>query len=228
MSGSPGFRIAVGWERPSTDIIEEFRSIPAPNAGDAMNRLGIVDPQIQAVWSGAHCVGPALPVWTRAGDNLMIHKAIDMAKPGDIVVVNGQGDTARALFGELMAQTAAALGIGGMVFDGVVRDVASLAELKLPIFARGTSPAGPFKHGPGEIGRPIAVGGVVCAPGDIVIADADGVVIVPQADAQEVLEDAKAIHTKECQRIKEIRGGLPRRRGIDEELQRLGILEQNG
>ena len=224
MSGSPGFRIASNWNRPDPATVIAFAEVPSPNVGDAMNRLGVVDPHIQAVWPGARCVGSALPVWVRAGDNLMIHKAIDMAEPGDVIVVNGQGDLTRALFGELMAQSAAALGVGGLVFDGVVRDVASLAELRLPVFARGVSPAGPFKQGPGEIGRPVAIGGVVCAPGDLVVADADGVVIVPRQDADVVLAEAQAIQEREAKRIQEIRGGSPRRAGIDEELIRRGVI----
>jgi len=225
MSGSPGFRIESDWTRPDASTSAAFADVPSPNVGDAMNRLGVVDPEIQAVWPGAHCVGPALTVWTRAGDNLMIHKAIDMAQPGDVIVVNGQADRARALFGELMAQTAAAFGVAGLVFDGAVRDVVSLADLRLPVFARGTSPAGPYKHGPGEIGRPVAIGGVVCAPGDVVVADADGVVVVPRADANMVLARARAIHEREAKRIEEIRNGSPRRAGIDEELVRLDVLE---
>lgn len=224
MSGTPGFRITSEWTRPNPTTVAAFADVPSPNIGDAMNRLGVVDPRIQAVWPGARCVGSALPVWTRAGDNLVIHKAIDMAEPGDVIVVNGQGDLTRALFGELMAQSAAALGVGGLVFDGVVRDVASLAELRLPVFARGVSPAGPFKQGPGEIGRPVAIGGVVCAPGDLVVADADGLVIVPREDIDTVLAEAQAIQQREAKRLQEIRGGSPRRAGIDEELIRLGVL----
>lgn len=227
MTGQPGFRIEDHWTRPAEELIAAFRDLPSPNVGDAMCRMGVVDPRIRAAWPGARCVGSALTVWTRAGDNLMIHKAIDMALPGDVVVVNGQADTTRALFGELMGHTASVLGLAGLVFDGVIRDTAALQAMGLPVFARGTSAAGPYKEGPGEIGRAVACGGVVCAPGDIVVADGDGVVIVSQRDAELVLLGARAVQAREVGRVKEIRAGHPRRLGIDEELIRRGVLAQS-
>jgi regulator of RNase E activity RraA len=155
----------------------------------------------------------------------MLHKAINMAQPGDVIVVNGQGDTGRALFGELMARSAAALKVAGLVFDGAVRDIDALADVRLPVFARASTPAGPFKNGPGEIGYPVACGGVVCMSGDIVLADADGVVVVPQADAPRVLENARAKADSETKRRREIANGTPYRAGIDEELVQKGVLE---
>jgi regulator of RNase E activity RraA len=222
MTPKPGFRIRDTWTRPEQQIIDGFRDIPTPNVGDAMNRMGIVGGGVRPVWEGARCVGPALTVWVRAGDNLMLHKAIAMAAPGDVIVVNGQGDTTRALFGELMGGTAADAGIAGLVFDAAVRDVAQLKEMGLPVFAAGVSPAGPFKNGPGEIGRAVACGGVVCRSGDVVVADGDGVAIVPREDAAAVLADARAVFESEATR----RSGSAKRAGIDEELIRLGVIER--
>ena len=130
--------------------------------------------------------GRAFTVWTALGDNLFLHKAFDAAEPGDVLVVNGSGDTTRALIGNLIGIRAKTLGIVGFVSDGAVRDTDALSEPGLPVFARNVTPAGPYKNGPGRLGEPVAVGSVVVAPGDVVVADADGVVIVKSADVESV------------------------------------------
>lgn len=224
MTGRVGFRICDQWERPDPALISEFRTVTSANIVDAMYRLGAMDSGIGPVWKGARVVGSAVTVWTRAGDNLMIHKALTMCKPGDVVVVNAQSDTSRALFGDLMGRSAKAIGIEGLVFDGAVRDVEVLSQLPMPVFARGVTPAGPFKNGPGEIGRPIACGGVVCHSGDIVVADDDGVVVVPRLDAKDVLQSALAIHERERNRRVEIDSGAWQRSGIDDVLTRAGVI----
>lgn len=224
MSGTPGFRISADWQRADSEMIARFNGIPTPTLADVMNRLGAMDGGIRPVWQGAVCVGSALTVWVRAGDNLMIHKALNMAKPGDVIVVNGQGDSNRALFGELMGTSARELGVVGLVFDGAVRDADGLRGLGLPVFSRGVAPSGPFKAGPGEIGRAIACGGIVCHSGDVVVADSDGVVVVPQEDVAYVLEAAKKKLAQEQARREEILHGKPQRAGIDEELSRAGVI----
>ncbi len=180
--------VLVGPEhtRPAAEVVEPFRGVAAAVVADAQERLWVLDGAIGAMWAGARCVGTALPIYTRAGDNLAVHRAFDVARPGDVLVVNGQADTTRALVGALIAQRAKRAGLAGIVVDGAVRDVDELAQIGLPVFARGSTPAGPHKHGPAEIGFPAACGGVVCTPGDIVCGDADGVVIVPQARAERV------------------------------------------
>jgi len=185
---SPSVLVAPRYARPSPAVVERFRGVPTSTVADAQERLWVLDGGIGSMWSGAACAGPALPVYTRAGDNLAVHHALDLAEPGDVLVVNGQGDTTRALVGELLAARAIQAGLGGIVVDGAVRDVAALPAVGLPIFARAATPAGPYKHGPAEIGHPVACGGVVCSPGDIVCGDADGVVVVPQARVAEVAE----------------------------------------
>ncbi|TYC13573.1 methyltransferase [Micromonospora sp. MP36] len=165
-----------------------------------MERLGALDSRIQASWPGAKVAGPAFTVWTRAGDNAAIHAALRIAKPGDVIVVNGQGDESRALLGELIGGRAAAAGIAGFVLDGAVRDAADLGEIGMPVFARACTPAGPYKHGPGRLGVTIAVGGVAVSLGDIVVGDADGVVVVPQADAEVVATAAEAVFVDEAKR----------------------------
>jgi regulator of RNase E activity RraA len=191
---------AAEFARPDPDVIARLAKLPAANIGDAMDRLGVLDSRIQAIWPGARLAGPALTVWTRAGDNAAIHAALALGKPGDVIVVNGQGDESRALLGELMGGRAKAAGLAGFVLDGAARDAADLADLGVPVFARACTPAGPYKNGPGRVGATIAVGGVAVSPGDIVVGDRDGVVVIPRADAADVATAAEAVFEDESRR----------------------------
>lgn len=191
------------------DLITRFSTLPTANVGDAMDRLGALD-GIGPVWKGASVAGRAVTVWTRAGDNLYIHKSMENVLPGSVVVVNGQGDTTRALIGDLIGARAAAAGIAGFVIDGAVRDASGLAEVGIPVFAKSVTPAGPYKNGPGKLDVVVAVGGVAIAPGDLVLGDEDGVVIVPWADRFEVLEKAEAIFTNEIAKRAAITASLGR------------------
>ncbi|HUZ89705.1 MAG TPA: 4-carboxy-4-hydroxy-2-oxoadipate aldolase/oxaloacetate decarboxylase [Candidatus Acidoferrales bacterium] len=173
-------------------LLRRFEKLPATTVSDAMERLGVIDSQIRPVWSKAAVVGSAFTVLTRPGDNLYIHKALEQVRPGDVLVVNGLGDEKRALIGSLVAAKAKSLGVAGFVIDGAVRDREGLEELGMPVFARAVTPAGPYKNGPGRLNVAIAIGGQVVMPGDVVVADADGVVIVPLAEAGAVVVDAEA------------------------------------
>ena len=183
--------------RAAPELLARLGRLPVANVGDAMDRLGIADSAIQAVWPGARIAGSAYTVWTRAGDNLHLHSAIDLAAPGDVIVVNGGGDTSRALIGELMGTRAKVRGLGGFVIDGAVRDAADLGEIGMPVFARAVTPAGPYKNGPGRLLVPVALGGVCVSPGDIVLGDGDGVAVVPLAQAADVADRAEEIHRTE-------------------------------
>lgn len=179
-------------------------ALPTPNIGDAMERLGVLDASIKQVWPGARLAGPAFTVWTRAGDNAYLHRALAEAAPGDVIVVNGQGDESRALMGDLIGARARNAGIAGFVIDGAVRDAAGLERLGMPVFARSISPAGPYKNGPGILAGPIAVGGVAVLPGDIVVGDEDGTVVIPRARAEEILLAAEAVYRDEAERMRNI------------------------
>jgi RraA family protein len=189
------------------DMLNRFAQLPTANIADAMDRLGALDSRIKGVWPDATVVGPAYTVWTRAGDNKFLHEALRRANPGDVIVVNGQGDESRALIGELMAERAKAAGIAGFVIDGAVRDAEDIGEIEFPVFARAVTPAGPYKYGPGHLGRTVAVGGVAVAPGDIVVGDRDGVVVVPIGEAAQVLLAAEAKHADETALRGEIKAG---------------------
>lgn len=186
----------------AADALTRLAQIPTANIGDAVDRLGLADGAIGPVWEGARLAGPAFTCWTRSGDNLPIHQAVDAAQPGDIIVINGGGDESRALIGELLALRAKAKGIAGFVIDGAVRDADGLREYGMPVFARSVTPAGPYKNGPGRLQVTIALGGVAVAPGDLVFGDADGVAIVPLADAAEVAEKAEAVQSREAERLR--------------------------
>jgi regulator of RNase E activity RraA len=181
----------------SPEILARFALLPSANIGDAMDRLGAMDSRIAAIWPGARVVGTALTVWTRPGDNLAIHAALPQAHPGDVIVVSGGADESRALIGELIGGRSKALGIAGYVIDGAVRDAAGLAEYQLPVFARAVTPAGPYKDGPGRVGVAVAVGGVSVATGDVIVGDADGVVVIPQAQLEAVATRAEEIRDGE-------------------------------
>jgi len=178
-------------------LLERLRTLPAANVGDAMQRLSAVDSGIRPVWSGARLVAPAFTILTRSGDNLAIHEALALAQPGDVVVVNGFGDVTRALVGELVAGRALARGLAGFVIDGAVRDVAAIKELGLPVFARAVTPAGPYKMGPFRHQVPIALGGQCVLPGDIVVGDDDGVVVIARSQLGTVVAGAEEIRDVE-------------------------------
>jgi len=189
----PGARAAPGWARADPAAVAALAELPATAVADAMHRLGAMEGAVRPLWPGARLAGTALTVWVRTGDNLRLHRALDVAQPGDVLVVNGQGSLAHALFGELMGLRARARGIVGLVVDGAVRDLAQLERMAFPVFGRGACPNGPGKEGTGEVGYPVACGGVACCPGDVVLGDGDGVVVVPRASAADVLAAARRV-----------------------------------
>ncbi|WP_457967314.1 methyltransferase [Arthrobacter sp. D1-29] len=162
-----------------------------------MDRLNLMDSGIATQWTAGRCVGPALTVLTREGDNLAIHRALDDAEPGDVLVINALGGTTRAVFGDLLAEICLAAGIVGVIIDGLARDRAAIGEMGLPLWARGVSPAGPAKYGPGAVNVPVACGGVVVNPGDLVSADDDGVAVLPAESSGIVLNRLRDIHDSE-------------------------------
>ncbi len=192
------------------DLLARLQKLPAANIGDVQDRLGMMDAGISPIWPGARIAGVAVTVLTAAGDNKVIHAAMDAAKPGEVIVINGMGDMNRALIGELMGEKANALGLGGFIIDGCVRDGEALAEIPMPVFARGLTPAGPYKNGPGYIGRPVAMGGVVVQVGDVVVADADGVVVIRRSELEDVVERAEGKFAQELAKRQMLRqGGSP-------------------
>lgn len=222
--GKIGFRIVEGVTRTPDELVEAFRGKAAPNLADAMGRFHFMDPEMVNRTALPLC-GVAVTVSARPGDNLMVHKALEVARPGDVVVVSTNGNTTSAVFGELMGHTAVGAKLGGIVVDGAIRDVEGLKALGLPAFSRTVTPGGCDKDGPGEINVPIACGNTVVMPGDIVLGDEDGLVVVPREDAAEVLERVQALEERERKRIAAIKGGELFKAEIDETLRTKGVLE---
>ena len=222
--GRPGIRILAAPSRLPSELIEHFRGLASSNLADAMGRFNFMDGGIQAR-SGLPLCGLAVTVNARPADNLMIHKALQVATPGDIVVVSTGGNTTSAVFGELMCHTASAARLGGIVVDGAIRDVDGITRLGFPAYSRAVSPGSCDKDGPGEINVPVSCGGTVVSPGDIVVGDGDGVAVVPRADAEYVLAACVALMDREAKRIAEIRGGALFKGEIDDTLRKHGIVE---
>ncbi|MFF3501088.1 RraA family protein [Streptomyces sp. NPDC003247] len=191
-------RVHTQWNRVDEKLLDRFRAHSVANLGDALDRLNIADGGIVPVWNGAKAVGTALPVLSVAGDNKAVIAAVDHVRPGDMLVINAFGYDGRAIMGDNLAQRFAVYGAAGAVVDGYVRDAAIIEDLAFPVFARGLTPAGPFKNGPGSIGEAVAIGGVVVNPGDIVAADGDGVIVIPPHRAEEALEAVEAIVAREA------------------------------
>lgn len=204
--------IAPDWDRVAGAETCRLGEVPAANIGDALQRMTVVDGGIRLFTERARLLGNALTVDVRSGDNLAIHRALDEARPGDVLVINGHGDMTRALVGDLIGEIMLNARVVGAVVDGCIRDVRALSEMGLAVYARAVTPAGPFKDGPGAIGAPVAVGGVVVAAGDVLVGDTDGVVVVPQHRVKEVVDAVDGIGVKEDalrQRILAARSNQP-------------------
>ncbi len=219
-----GYRVFLSFPRPEQEVVEEYKKYCTGNITDNMSRFGSMHASIKAVNKpGVKLVGVAVTVKARIGDNLLTHKALDVAQPGDVIVIDAQGDTSVAILGEIMCHYARARGITGFVVDGAVRDADGIREMGFPVFARGVTPIGPFKNGPGEINVPIACGGVAVHPGDIIVGDDDGVIVVPRLEAKEILEKTKIQAEKEARAIAAYDAGdLSGREWVDEALQKGG------
>jgi len=227
--GKPGFRYRTDFERPDSRLLDEIKGLMdqtgclTGNVGDCLGRGAAMNCRIKGLSQGMKLVGPALTVKVPPVDNLMIHKALTLVQPGDVMVIDGGGDHSWALLGFLMVSTAIKLGLAGMVVDGCIRDAAEIRASGFPIFAAGINPNGPMKEGPGEINYPIQSGGQVVNPGDIIVADDDGVVVVPREHAPGIADKVKTVIAREEKRLAEIEAGVTTRPGLDEMLQQKGL-----
>ena len=194
MHPGPGFRMRFEFERPDPDTVAGFGAFETPAISDLMNRLYSMVPAIKNMtYEHLRILGPACTVKVYPGDNLMVHKALDVAQPGDVVVVDAGGSPMTAVLGDLVSTKARHRGIAGFVVDGLIRDLPAIRALgDFPVFARGVTPIGPLHRGPGEINYPVSVGGIVVHPGDVIVGDLNGVVVVPRGIAEELLERLKA------------------------------------
>jgi len=199
--------IVRDFHRPDPAVVKGFEGIPTGVVSDAMGRCNSMAAEIKPAWPGARVLGPAFTVRTFPADNLMIHKAATLAKPGDVIVVNAGGYKDTAVFGDLLGYSLKVHDVAGIVIDGATRDAEGLAAIGFPVFARAVLPMGPFKDSPGAINVPISCGGIAVRPGDIILGDGDGVVVIPQERAADTLAKARAGLAKEQQVRERIRQG---------------------
>lgn len=220
---SVGCRIIEDFKRPAPELIARFQGMPAANIDDNMGRIAAVDSAIVPIGKG-QLLGCAFTIRVPQGDNLMFHAAMDLAKPGDVIMIDAGGFTDRAIFGELMAAYCKARGIRGIVCDGAIRDRDGISKMEdFPVYARAVIPNGPYKNGPGEINVPIVVGGKVVRPGDIIVGDADGIVIIDPAIADEVADATLAVEKKEAEIMEHIlKDGTYVRPWVEDKLKEIG------
>ncbi|MGQ5709506.1 RraA family protein [Lactobacillus sp. PSON] len=198
-----GKRIYLQRELPDPALVAEFKKLPASNVADCMERNSAMHPRIKLMSKPtAEMAGAAFTVHNRAGDNLAIYAALRFCHEGDVLVISNEGDNTRSLIGEvMMSYLRDQKKIAGIVIDGPIRDIDNLHNWDLPIYARDTTPGGPYKEGPGEINTPISCGNVSVNPGDIILGDSDGVICIPRRDASDLLPKAQAFHKKDDEKL---------------------------
>ena len=224
---SPLADIQRNFERVSPEIVSQASRFAASILADVAGRRGTVDGRIQALSHSTRLAGPAFTIEVRPGDNLMIHAAMAMAKPGDILVIDGKGDRNVALMGSIMLNACKKLGLGGVVMDAAHRDTEELLALGFPVYSVGSNPNGPTKYVPGRINWPISCGGVAVCPGDLIVGDADGVVVVERSKAASLLDLAAKKVADERQRIADITSGKAiRPKWLEASLRAAGVLQE--
>ncbi len=222
--GAVGFCVVSDFQRPKRELVEALGELRTPLVSDAMGRFQAMDAAIKPIITNQRIAGPAFTIKLPPHDNLMLHKSFQYVQPGDVIVIDAQGDTTCAILGDNVSFKCQKLGVAGLVIDGAIRDVADIRDLGFQIFTRGVIPNSPGKNGPGEINTPICCGGVIVRPGDLILGDGDGVVVVPQEIALEVIEKAKAKEAQEAEGRKRNEAGDLSAPWVDEVLKEKGLL----
>ncbi len=219
MTPGPGFRIRLAIERPPASLTALFRDFETPDISDILNRMYTMSPEIRNLVNERPLVGPALTVKVFPGDNLMVHKALDAARPGDVVVVDTSGSQRNAVLGDLVTNKAKHRGIAGFIVDGLVRDLPGLKEADLPVYARGVTPFGPLHRGPGELNYTVSCGGIVVNPGDIVVADTSGIAVVRREVAQDTIMRLRGHRARMQQYVADVKAGRFSNDWVDRQLE---------
>jgi regulator of RNase E activity RraA len=226
MHPGPGFRLKHDFERPDADTVEGLSRFPTPEISDLMNRLYAMVPAVKILTDpdNHRICGPALTVKVYPGDNLMVHKSLDLAQPGDVIVVDTSSSSLTAVLGDLVSTKARHRGVQGFVVDGLIRDLPAIRALgDFPVFARGVTPIGPLHRGPGELNHPISCGGIVVNPGDVIVGDLNGVVVVPRDIADELLDRLNAKAAKESDYVSAVARGDFNNDWVDAMLESSGV-----
>jgi 4-hydroxy-4-methyl-2-oxoglutarate aldolase len=212
--------------RVAPEVVKEAAQFPSSILADVAGRRGGLNGRIGALSPTMRFAGPAITVEVRPGDNLMIHAAMALAQPGDVIVVDGKGDLSSALMGEIMSQQCVALGVAAVVIDGAVRDSEAICELGFPMYAAGLNPNGPTKSIAGRVNHPISLGGVSVNPGDLVVGDADGVTVIERDKAAAMLPLAHEKVAAETKRIADIKSRKALRpQWLDGALRTAGVIQ---
>ena len=219
-----GFKVAKRRRAVSPETVAKFRELPVANVSDCMSRMLAGGARLRPMHAGGVLAGPALTVKTRPGDNLMIHKALNIAQPGDIIVVDAGGDLTNSLIGEIMLSFAAKQGVAGIVINGAIRDLGTISKGSFPVYAAGVTHRGPYKDGPGEINVTIAIDGMIIEPGDLMLGDEDGLLCVPYDLTEGLYRDTKKKYDGEQKQLAEIAAGTSDRSWVDASLTRLGCV----
>ena len=207
MNPMVGNRIYKEIQRPQEELVAAFAGMPSSNIGDMMSRLYCMSADI-IPYSDKPLLGTAFTVKVPMGDNAMLHYALDIAQPGDVIVVDGAGAVDRSLCGEIMFTYAMSRGIAAFVINGAIRDSDAARSLGFPVYAKAVCPQGPYKNGLGEINVPICCGNQVVLPGDILAGDADGIVVIRKEDARAVLEATSKKVAYEAELLKNYHNGI--------------------
>jgi len=218
MTPGPGFRVRREFARPSQELIEKYRAFDVPEVSDLLNRIYTMTGEIKNLVNNQRLVGPALTVKVFPGDNLMIHKALDLIQPGDVVVVDTSGSATNAVFGDMIANKARHRGAAGFIIDGLIRDLDDVKDVGMPVFARGVTAFGPLHRGPGEVNYPISCDGIVVNPGDIIVADATGIVVVRQEFAEQLVVRVTRRQAQMAAYIQDVRRGKISNNWVDAQL----------
>jgi regulator of RNase E activity RraA len=225
MHPGPGFRVRGYVERPPEGVIPRLARFDTPTISDLMNRLYTMSPLIRNLTDPTlRIIGPACTVKVYPGDNLMVHKSLDVAQPGDVIVVDAANSGNTAVLGDLVSTKARHRGVAGFVVDGMIRDLPGIRALgDFPVFARGVTPIGPLHRGPGEINHPVSAGGIVVNPGDIIVGDLNGVVVVPRGIAEELLSRLEAREAAESSYTAAVARGEFSNDWVDQILESSGV-----
>ncbi|RXH16863.1 RraA family protein [Bradyrhizobium guangzhouense] len=216
-----GFRVLKRNRKIGADVAERFARLPVANVSDSMSRLTAGGARLRPMHGSGGLAGPALTVKTAPGDNLMVHKAIALAEPGDVIVVDAGGDLTNAITGEMMLMQMVKRGVAGLVINGAIRDAGFIRSQTFPVFAAGVTHRGPYKNGPGEINVAIAIDGMVIEPGDLIIGDDDGLLCVPFDQTEAVFKAATAKFEAEQKQMANIEAGTHDASWVDRQLREL-------